>query len=206
LPDLEKFDELVKEKLEELKKTLDPEDEGEAQGYASIKSLITNWTDAVRHFDSSLANDSDNSAARHNRDMTMVYLKRLAELLEQDKQETQQTMPEPQQGEGQPQEGEGESEEKKPGESGDEGDEPPGEEGGEGDEKSEKGSGEEEREEPRDQPGKKQDDKEGDDKGPENPDETPEERARRLLKENADLEKGPLTPGRREFRKPEKDW
>jgi len=28
----------------------------------------------------------------------------------------------------------------------------------------------------------------------------------RILKENADLEKGPLTPGRREFRSPAKDW
>ena len=43
------------------------------------------------------------------------------------------------------------------------------------------------------------------DKG-ENPNESPEERAKRILKENADLEKGPLTRGRREFMNPEKDW
>ncbi|MEI6654596.1 MAG: hypothetical protein WCP45_07505, partial [Verrucomicrobiota bacterium] len=38
------------------------------------------------------------------------------------------------------------------------------------------------------------------------PDETPEERARRILGENADLEKGPMRPGRIEYNNPEKDW
>ncbi|MEI6608086.1 MAG: hypothetical protein WCP35_22510, partial [Verrucomicrobiota bacterium] len=38
------------------------------------------------------------------------------------------------------------------------------------------------------------------------PDETPEERARRILGENADLEKGPLRSGRIEYNNPEQDW
>ena len=54
--------------------------------------------------------------------------------------------------------------------------------------------------------GNKKEEQDKDSKGPKDPDETPEERARRILQENADLEKGPLTPGRREFRPPEKDW
>ena len=36
--------------------------------------------------------------------------------------------------------------------------------------------------------------------------ESPEEAARRILRENADFEKGALTPGRLEYRQPEKDW
>ena len=56
---------------------------------------------------------------------------------------------------------------------------------------------------------KKEDDADGTDgkeKEIENPNESPEERATRILKENADLEKGQLAPGRREFKNAEKDW
>ncbi len=38
------------------------------------------------------------------------------------------------------------------------------------------------------------------------PGETPEEAARRILRENADFEKGILGPGRIEYGNPEKDW
>ncbi|MFM2243001.1 MAG: hypothetical protein RLZ97_1856, partial [Verrucomicrobiota bacterium] len=45
----------------------------------------------------------------------------------------------------------------------------------------------------------------GDKKGP-RPGESPEDAARRILNENADLQKGALNPGRAIFRQPEKDW
>ncbi|MEI7912046.1 MAG: hypothetical protein WCK77_20635, partial [Verrucomicrobiota bacterium] len=38
------------------------------------------------------------------------------------------------------------------------------------------------------------------------PDESPEQRARRILAENADLEKGPRRSGHFEFNNPEQDW
>lgn len=204
LPDLDQFETIVKERLEKLKEEADPED-GEARGYARMKSLVTDWADAVRHFDSSLTANPKNASARHNRDMTMIYLKRLAELLEEDKEQTEQSMPQPQPGEGDPQQGEGEGDpnEKQPGEEGEDGPNQPGDKG-KGDEEPKDGSGDQEQK-PEDKSGKGEDEKEPD-KGPGDPNETPEDRARRILKENADLEKGPLTPGRREFRPPEKDW
>ena len=49
-------------------------------------------------------------------------------------------------------------------------------------------------------------DKKDGDKGGDNPNESPKERAHRILKENADLEKGPLSPGHREYGNAQKDW
>jgi Ca-activated chloride channel homolog len=203
-PGLPEFDDLVKQRLEKLKEEADPDKPG-ASGYGRIETLITNWADAVRHYDSVLAADPAKKEARNNREMTMTYLKRLQELLKEDIEETEQSMPQPQPGEGEPQPGEGEPGEKKPGEQGDEGKEPPPGKG-QGEEEPEDGKGGD-KDKPEGDSGKNKDEeKKDDDKDGENPDETPEERARRILKENADLEKGPLTPGRREFRVPEKDW
>lgn len=199
LPDLEKFEFLVKERLAKIKEAAD----ADPHGYDRIEALITNWTDAVRHFDSSLAASPGAGAALHNRDMTMIYLKRLSELLKEEEQQTQQAMPQPQPGEGDPKEGDGDPNDKKPGDKGKGDPKDPGD-SGKGDEESKDGSGDEEQK-PDDGPGDKKDDKDAD-KGSKRPDESPEDRARRILKENADLEKGPLTPGRREFRRPEKDW
>ena len=199
LPDMETFDALVKDRLAKLKEAADPDDD-DARGYVRMESLITDWADAVRHFDSSLAASPGSKAAGHNRDMTMVYLKRLAELLEEDKEQTEQSMPQPQPGEGEPQQGEGDPNEKQPGEEGDDGPKPPPGDKGKDGEDPKDGSGDKEQ-----KPEQDKGDKDGD-KDPKDPDESPEDRARRILKENADLEKGPLTPGRREFRPPEKDW
>lgn len=210
-PNLPQFDALVKARLNKLKEADDP-DSDEAQGYAGIKTLITNWTDAVRHFDSALASEPASQRAQTNKQTTLVYLKRLAELLEEEKQQTEQSMPQPQPGDGEPQAGEGDPDEKKPGEDGDEnedgpdGPKPPREEGDENQPpKDDSGDENQNDSPPKEKPGDKDDGKQPD-KAPPNPDESPEDRARRILKENADLEKGPLTPGRREFRRPEKDW
>ena len=197
VPDLGKFDTLVKDYLDKLKQNADPE-QAQSGGYKRLESLITNWTDAVRHYDSTLANTPSDVAAKNNRRMTMTYLNRLRELMEEDIQETEQSMPQPQPGEGKPEEGDGDSKEKQPGEKGPEGDKPQGDKG-QGEEKKDDGSG-------GDKEKKKKDDKPEGKKDGKIPDETPGDRARRILKENADLEKGPLTPGRREFRPAEKDW
>lgn len=201
LPDLDAFDDIVKEALAKLREAEEPQ-AGDTPGFGPIEMLITNWTDAVRHFDSALALDSADRVARKNRELTMIYLKRLQELLKEEEEQTQQSMPQPQPGEGEPKEGEGDGKgdgEPKDGEGGNGGEN--GDNRPEGEQKKD-GDGEQ-----KDKNGKK-DDKEGEEKGDkgENPNETPEDRARRLLKENSDLERGPLTRGRREFLNPEKDW
>ncbi|MEO8615678.1 MAG: VWA domain-containing protein [Luteolibacter sp.] len=206
LPDLNRFDTLVKEMLAKLRESEAPED-GENNGYVRVESLITNWVDAVRHFKSALVSAPGDMVAQQNRDLTLTYLKRLRELLDEEKKETEEAMPQPQPGQGEPQKGKGD-----PGE-GDPNDK-------EGDQDGEKKPGGKKNGEPKDQPGKngdkpdqkdgkggKKDPKENDSKnGEKDPNESPADRARRILKENADLEKGPLSPGRYEFQNPKEDW
>jgi Ca-activated chloride channel family protein len=202
-PSMEDFDELVRKKLDAMRG-----DEKPAGGTAAMESLITNWADAVRHFDSALEARPEDRSPANSRRVVMTYLKRLQELLEEDRQQTEQAMPQPQQGEGQPQpdkEGDGKPEKHDDkGEPKEKGSQQPGEQGDQKDQKPQEGESDREQK-PDDKSGKKKDEKESG-KEPQKPDETPEERARRILKENADLEKGPLTPGRIEFSPPEKDW
>lgn len=210
LPDLDRFDTIVKEALAKLRES-DAPDETETSEFVRFKSLITNWADAVRHYDSTLALSPSDSAARKNREMTMTYLNRLEELLEQEHQEAQQSMPQSQPGEGPPQEGQGDGSGKGKGKG------KPKE--GQGDPKDPKNPGDKDKKDPKD-PGDQGEKKDGEngqdkpdqpngkksDKDGKNPNEAPEDRARRILNENKDLEKGPLTRGRREFRDAEKDW
>jgi Ca-activated chloride channel family protein len=206
LPDLAQFDVMVNKRLEELRNAPDSVDSAQAEvgGYGRMDALITDWADSIRHFGSALEVDSSNVTAHHNRKLVMAYLNRLEELLEEHQKQSEQLMPETQPGDGQPQPGDGNPKDKKEGgEPGDSGPKPPGD----------KGEGAEEPKKPSDQGEEKPEDKTGDregekpgDSGKHGPKETPEERARRILKENADFEKGPLTPGRHEFRPPEKDW
>lgn len=204
VPDLNRFDTIVKEALAKLRESESPE-EGDASGFVKMESLVTNWADAVRHYDSALSKSPGDELAGKNREMSHTYLKRLQELLDEEKQETEESMPQPQPGKGKSKEGEGEGEPQE-GEGEQEGSENPGDKG-EGDEESKDGSGEEGDQEKDGKNGKDKDkDKAPGDKDGDNPNESPQERAHRILKENSDLEKGPLTPGRREFRDAEKDW
>ena len=219
LPDLDRFDKIVKELLAKLRESEAPE-QGETNGYSRIESLITNWTDAVRHFDSALTSAPSVKVARQNRDLTMTYLKRLRELLEEEKQDIEQSMPQPQQGKGEPQKGKDDPGDGKPedGEDGADGEKKPDDKDG----KDPKEKGDKDGEKPKGKNGEKPDDKDGEKpkgkdgkkdqkdsdskNGEKDPNENPEDRARRILKENADVEKGPLTPGRREFSPPAEDW
>jgi Ca-activated chloride channel family protein len=203
LPDLDRFDTIVKEALAKLRESDAPE-EGDTAGVSRVESAVTNWSDAVRHYESTLVLDPDETAAARNRQLTLTYLVRLAELLEQEKQEAEDSMPQPQPGEGEPQQGEGDGEgEAQDGDSGEEG---PDSEQGKNREEPDEGEGEEENGESENQ-NKGEDVEESEAEDPNaDPNESPEDRAHRILKENADLEKGPLSPGRREFRSAEKDW
>ncbi|HSP42879.1 MAG TPA: hypothetical protein VLO11_08415, partial [Luteolibacter sp.] len=198
IPTIEDFDEIVRAKLDAIRQSEDSADE-----MRRMKSLVTNWTDAVRHFESA----GSLPAARHNREVTMTYLKRLMELIDEDRQQTEESLPQEQpesgqgeQPEGEPQEGEGGEPREQEGSGEDEPRES--ESGDEGDEPREDGEDPRESEQPRDGEG----DEEEQGKEPVDPNESPEERARRILGENADLEKGPPVPGRHEFSPPEKDW
>lgn len=197
LPDMAQFDQLVRTRL---KKITDAKEGGEVE---KIEALITNWTDAVRHCDSAISNMPANNAATNNRQMTITYLKRLRELLEEEKEKTEQNMPMPQpggEGESQPDEGNGDPDEKQDGDQQNKDSKSPGDKGDEKREKKDGSNGKEPK--PKDDPGK---DKNKGEK-PEDPNETPEKRARRILKDSTDLEKGPLTPGQVEFNPPAKDW
>lgn len=202
-PDLEQFDSLVRARLEQMLKA-EPDD---SSGTRPIETIVTSWTDAVRHFDTVLASGKPANDAQANRDTTITYLKRLQELLKEEMQQTADSIPEPQPGEGDPGEGD-------PGEGDEKGDKQPGpgepKDGGKGNEEESPDDGSDGDDQSDDSnQGKKPGDKEADGKGgtqPEDANESPQDRARRLLQENADLEKGPLTPGRREFRNPAKDW
>jgi Ca-activated chloride channel homolog len=200
-PDLERFDELVRDRLAGL---LESDDDAleDAGGYAVIESIVSQWGDAVRHFQSALAVKGGDPAAAHNRDLALRYLKRLRELLEEEKEQTEQSMPQP--GQGPPQQGD-DGEPGEDGEPGPKGSDPGNGESGEGDQEHPEGSSGEDQQKPGEEPekpgeGEKDQDKDG------REGETPEERARRILNDNADTEKGPLSPGRIEFRPPEKDW
>ena len=196
-PDMAQFDQLARTRL---KKLADAKEDGEVE---KIEALITNWTDAVRHYDSAISNMPGNIVAQNNRQMTITYLKRLRELLEEEKEKTEQNMPMPQPGgesESQPEEGDGDPDEKQGGDQQNKDSKSPGEKGDEKREKKDGSNGKKPK--PKDDPGKDKDKGEK----PEDPNETPEKRARRILKDSADLEKGPLTPGQREFNTPAKDW
>ncbi len=202
IPDLARFDTLAKEVLAKMRES-DASDDSESGGYVRIESIITNWADAVRHFDSAELQPLTNEAAEKNSTLAMTYLKRLAELLTQEKQDAEQSMPEAGPGEGQPQEGDGEPQEGD-GKKGKKGQKKSGDKGDEGEEKKD-GSGDDDPKNNGGEKGKKETKKDGEKDG-DNPNESPQQRARRILKENSDLEKGPLSPGRREFGTADKDW
>jgi len=195
VPDLDRFETLVKERLAQMKES-DEESVGRSEDFIRMNSLMANWADSVRHYDSSLTLDATNQGAKHNRDTTMIYLRKLRELLQQEKEDADKSMPQQGQGQGQGQPQQGQGEGSGEGENG---------QGGKGDEQKEGGDGGEEKDNRNGDGGdeKKEDSKS---KGPGDPNESAEEKARRLLSENADLEKGPLSQGRVEQRPPKKDW
>ena len=201
-PDMAQFDQLVRDQLQAMSEAEVPSS-GETNEFIRLDSIILNWTDTIRHYQSAVASNRKNEAAKKNGKLTLMYLKRMQELLKEEKERAEQEMPQQGEGEGQgegsPQEGEGECDD--------------GEGDGDGEGKGKggepKGSGEvgDENEGPGED--RKDDEKKGDepdDDGGADPNESPEDRARRLLEENQDLEKGSLAPGRREFRDPEKDY
>lgn len=194
-PDMAQFDQIARKRI---KKIAESEEDDEVE---KIQALITNWSDAVRHCESAEDQSQDNEAANNNRQMTITYLKRLRELLEEEKEKAQQSSPMPQpggDGESEPDEGDGDPDENQDGDQPNKDSKSPGDNGDENRDKKNGSDGKKPK--PKEDSGKDKSDKTDD------PNETPENRARRILKDSADLEKGPLTPGEREFNPPAKDW
>lgn len=203
--ELHDFEVMVKARLEDwMKERSEPD--ATSEGSRLFDDLLNDWIDAVKHHD-----DAGTDDARHNREMTMVYLRKLREILDQVEENAQgvQAVPMPGQGEGDPQDAEGEGEgegdgQGRGGKTGDEqkspGDDEENDGGDQGEEESDAGNNGDE-EDQQDGEG----DKEGDAPKPK-PGETPEQAAERILEENADLQKGAPASGRVEFRRPEKDW
>ncbi|MFD0895754.1 VWA domain-containing protein [Luteolibacter ambystomatis] len=193
--DTEAFDALVKAKLKELAEKEVPE-AGDTESYTFFNSLIVNWTDAIRHYNSALKLLPSDKDAAQNRALTVRYLERLEELLKEQQQESQQQIPQEMgQGPGQPEGEDGDGEgDGQPGDKGEGGDKKGN--GSNGDEKG-KGKGGDEKDKDKGKNGKDE----------KRPGETPQERAKRLLGENEDLQKGPTAQGnRRNHLGPEKDW
>ncbi|MEI6607022.1 MAG: VWA domain-containing protein, partial [Verrucomicrobiota bacterium] len=125
LPDLASFDALVKARLGQIRKTEATEDT-DTPGVPALESLIINWSDSIQHDDSALAHDPGNQDLRHNRQTTLTYLKRLRELMEKEREQTNQAIPQPQPGPDPGNPGDsGEDDPPKPGEQGQPGDKAP---------------------------------------------------------------------------------
>ena len=197
---MEAFDGMVRQALSEWIKG-DAPDNGDSEGFSRFDDTLSDWVDAVKHFDSAMRYDGSLHNARHNPTLTVKYLKRLREILEEVQENAQQIQPMPQPGEGpgdgQPQpegDGDGDKDGNGNGKKDKEGKD------GDGDKKDQQGKG-------GDRPDDKKPDKSDKDGSKKPKDgESPEDTARRILKENADFEKGALSPGRLQYEQPEKDW
>jgi tetratricopeptide (TPR) repeat protein len=201
------FDGMVREALSKWTQGEVPEN-GDTEGFSRFSNVLSDWVDATRHFDSALRYDPSLANATHNRALTVKHLKRLREILEEVQENSQQIQPGPEPGEG---EGQGEGDQPQPegeGEGDQEGEgkgkDREGKGKGEGDEKEEQGEGGDRPEDKKPGEGEKDGDKDGGKKP--KPGESAEDTARRILRENSDFEKGALSPGRLEYRQPEKDW
>ncbi|WP_193213089.1 VWA domain-containing protein [Luteolibacter marinus] len=192
------FDGMVRESLAEWMQG-EAAENGESDGFRRFGNVLSDWIDGVKHFDTAVHYDPSLQDAAHNRELTVKYLKKLKEILEEvnENAENMQQVPQPgpEEGEEPQPEGDGEGDEKGDGE----GNDGPKKKGNNGDEEKDDGKG---GDRPDDKP--EESDKDGGNKP--KPGETPEDTARRILRENADFEKGALTPGRLHYRQPEKDW
>jgi len=199
--DFKKFDQEVKEMLENADKSAG-DDDRESHAVKTVKSMITSWTDAITQYDSALAINPGNRAAINNKKLTVAYLNRLENLLAEEKEQTQQSIPPPTPGKSDSQ-GDDDSKKQPKNSSGDKENKPPGDKSN----NPEKNKDGKKDTNPDDKPqSPKKDSDKPEDSPQRKPNKTPEEQARDILNDNADLEKGPLTPGRREYLKPEKDW
>ncbi len=209
LPDFDRFDKIASAYIDKLR------NKSEGPTYPQLEGIITNWADAIRHYDSALSHMPSLAQAGHNRKLTVAYLERLLKDLNDKERETEQMIPpptpsDPKQGDD-PENPENQDDPKNPGDQDPNSnpqnpENPDGNQGDPTQDPKQPGDQQQEPKDPQQDPKQGNDDAKNDRNNPLRPGETPEQRARRILRENADCEKGPLSPGYREFTNPAKDW
>ena len=102
-----RFELMVKERLAEWMAE-ETDDEERSRGSERFNNLLTDWTDSVKHHRAATGIE----AAAHNRKLTLAYLNKIREILNQTNENAEQIQAVPQSGEGEgpPQEGQGEQE------------------------------------------------------------------------------------------------
>lgn len=194
------FEEHFKDRVAEWMKDDKTDAKTPSEGYRTMRNVMLNWADSVRHAQSILSMDPQNPEAKQLHHTSKTYLEMLRKALEDQKKEMQAQMG-----------GQGEGEGEGPGE----GQDPEGEGEGEGDgegkgKEGSPGDGKSGNKNQGNDPNGKQKDEKPDPKNEhgadQKPGETKEQSALRKLNENADLQRGIVAPGRFEFRRPEKDW
>ena len=185
---------------------------GEKEQASAMVTAIALWTDALGHFQATLAITPDHQEARHNYE---IVKKRLEDL----KREQDESHPDQKEQQDQGNQGEQEDKQDQKDQNGDK-NENENQEGSEGDQKEGDGKEPNNTTDPQDggsreQPpsGEEQDPEQQDPNRPkpsprpeQHPDESPEEYARRILAENADFQTTPLMRHRMSRHRPEKDW
>jgi hypothetical protein len=198
--DFNHFDSIVKSNLGKL-----TDKTASSAELEPFRSVITNWTDAIRHFHSA----KDHPNATENAKLALTYLERLQKLLEEDAQNSEQQNKD--QNQKPPQDKKNESDKSKDNPQNKENpnqknpEENPQSNPNQKSESNPPNQPNEQPNPPQNQPSKEPNQPK-ESPNDNQPNESPEQRARRILKENSDLEKGPTQPGRREFFKPSKDW
>lgn len=205
----EMLEEFVAAKTAEWLAAKEPAD-SPSPAFHAFESVILSWTDAVRHFDSAVRADPARDDSRHNRELAAELLNRLRDQLQKQADQTESQLPEQQP---QQQQSPGDQQQKDPsdGQQGDpnapqkpnpDQDRKDGKQPEQPPEQPPNHGGNDQQEPPQTEQGKADRKQQ-----PDRADETPAQRARRLLGENADLEKGPLIRNRRhELFQPDKDW
>ena len=195
--------------------TAPPEQNAPPESMRLFESVLLSWTDAARHYDSATQADPSRDDSLHNRKVAELLLDKLRDSIQSTLDAVKQQLPKPQPqdspGQGQPQPKEGDADQKQPNPSGQKGDQKDKNTPGDEQQKQDKqGDGEKPDDNANSDKGGKKDESAKTDKGEKKnkgKDESPEERARRLLRENADFESGPLIRGRRyQSRRPDFDW
>lgn len=205
---LERFEQAVRAKLALLKAQPISEQNAETETYEDIRRTILDWSDSVRHYQSVLMLQPEHQGAIQNMELAITYLRKLQEILIDDEQQTQDSMPpepQPNQQDGNGQDSESEQPgDQDPNRNGENGEDPEKNPGGDPSDQSEPNRDGDQNQPPSE--GEQKNEGEADPGAEIQPGETPEEHARRRLRESADSEKGPMTPGQIHFRKPDKDW
>jgi Ca-activated chloride channel family protein len=182
------------------------ESAGEEARSSARVAAIALWTDALGHYEGTLAISPGHEGAKHNHEVVRKRLEELQREQEQQEQENQQNQ--------ENQDDPNNDDPDKSGKDNPEGESPEGNKPKNPEDPDKPEIPKENGDQPEDNPGEGEQNPDPEDPGEEDgrderemrPDESPEDRARRILAENADFQSTPMMPRRAPRRRPEKDW